>query len=224
MHYSYKFMKSKSLEEERGECYVDSNVAAKLVKSGFNMQEKMEYNSLLQDLASFDEWCIQSKNKTKACFFEYFQDAIIGAYYRYIRTKAKAWSKKRIIAMLVCSALLPVISTALLHWLTNDVETFAGVTGFLLGGIWGAFWLVLFVFYGLSTKRAYEETWVRHSLCYTRLHLALSIFLTSERSDESYTTLVSDVFTILEQNVDQFALNMNQRGMAPRSQSNEKKG
>ena len=42
MHYSYKFMKSKSLEEERGECYVDSNVAAKLVKSGFNMQEKMD--------------------------------------------------------------------------------------------------------------------------------------------------------------------------------------
>lgn len=66
-----------------------------------------------------------------------------------------------------------------------------------------------------EAKHKYDETWIRHTLCDARLRLALSKFAAQERpTNEDYNELVKSTFAILEQNLDQFAVNMCPKGMA----------
>lgn len=66
-----------------------------------------------------------------------------------------------------------------------------------------------------EAKHKYDETWIRHTLCDARLRLALAKFATPEHpTNEDYEELVQSTFAILEQNVDQFAVNMCPKGMA----------
>lgn len=66
-----------------------------------------------------------------------------------------------------------------------------------------------------EAKHKYDETWIRHTLCDARLRLALSKFAAQEHPTiEDYNELVKSTFAILEQNLDQFAVNMCPKGMA----------
>lgn len=66
-----------------------------------------------------------------------------------------------------------------------------------------------------EAKHKYDETWIRHTLCDARLRLALSKFAAQEHPTiEDYNELVKSTFAILEQNLDQFAVNMCPNGMA----------
>jgi hypothetical protein len=62
-----------------------------------------------------------------------------------------------------------------------------------------------------------KETWVRHSTCYERLNLALSQFALSKQEESDFQRLMDTTFSILEQNLDQFALNLSSRGVAKRN-------
>ena len=66
-----------------------------------------------------------------------------------------------------------------------------------------------------EAKHKYDETWIRHTLCDARLRLALAKFAIPEHpTNEDYKELVQSTFAILEQNLDQFAVNMCPKGMA----------
>ena len=70
----------------------------------------------------------------------------------------------------------------------------------------------------LEVKHNYYETWTRHSLCYSRLCLALDEFAVSEGKMEDFQALEKRTFRILQQNLDQFAVNVSPHGLAGRAQ------
>lgn len=221
MHYCYRrhFQKESTLSADNNkDVFIDINDVDK-VKIGFKMQEKVEASTLMEDMDAFERWCTEKHIKSADTFFVFFQDAILSAYCRYVVVKKEAWSSKRNNIMLICSALLPVLSGAILQWISSQTSSSVGITGLLIGIALGIVWLVLYLYYESNKKRAYYETWVRHSICYARLHLALSTFLVSPRSDKEFETFVSSVFAILDQNLDQFALNLSAHGMASREKS-----
>lgn len=231
MHYSYEHMREKSKpKEEYGNAEIDA-----LIEDGFGKQDLVEYSSLLEDLEELQKWCkLNNKNE----FFQYFQDAVIGAYYRYKRTKKKNWSKKEELIKSICSALTPVFSAVALTVITAIIEQWVSgdttvLESLLSGSItamlakWPlliapisailACWLTLHVRNEGHKKRNYHETWVRHSTCHSRLRLAMSAFLISDRKDADYQKFVNDTFAVLEQNIDQYGLNLFPKGIAPRA-------
>lgn len=70
-------------------------------------------------------------------------------------------------------------------------------------------------------KHNYYETWTRHSLCLNRLCLALNKFAVSDRLAADFNELQKDTFEILEQNLDQFAMNVSSKGLAVRAKKDD---
>lgn len=199
-----------------------------LLKKGEKEQEKVEFDQLLSNLALLDAWCEKNKTDEHIRFSAFFQDSIIGAYYRYMSKKQKAWSWVRNAANVVLTILLPAISTVGIQGLTEKVLPLISADGavsgdentmmpkLLIGGMIGLGWMAAYLYREMSNNRQYKETWVRHSVCYSRLYVALSAFAVSKQTEQDYERLVKDTFGILNQNLDQFALNMSSHGMASR--------
>lgn len=187
-------------------------------------EELMSYYSLVEELEDLCQWTDADGKKDRKDFFVYFQDAIISAYYRYVATKAKAWSKVRNILLWIGTIVVPILSTFAIGFLTEGGESAKEATGIIVGSAATVLWLLVSIYLESSKKRAYDETWVRHSACYNRLHLNLNAFLTSDRSDEKYTEFVTNTFAVLDQNLDQFVQNLSSHGMASRLKTAVKKG
>ncbi len=226
MHYSYRFMQKKSLllAQNEKESAIDMHACKKLITSGFQMQEEVEYTSLLEDLSDLEAWCEQNNTENSDYFFQFYQDAVIGAYYRYLQTKGNAWSSMQNAKLWIGSALFPILSSLLLQMLTHEADVLLGATGLLATSVIGIIWLVSLMYQETAKKRAYDETWVRHSICYNRLHLALSAFLSSDRTKKSFGEFINAAYNILDQNLDQFALNLSSHGIAPREKVERVKG
>lgn len=175
--------------------------------------------TLFDDLADLNAWC--QKNTSVAGvrngLYSYFEEAIIGAYCRYVTTKKKAWSPFKNLCVDIAASMIPIASGLLLFWFSKDNVWSVGTVGLIVGITLAVVWFLLEVFQTAQERRAYNETWVRHSACYGRLRLAMSRFLTSNREYSDYEDFVEDVFSILEQNYDQFTVNLSTNGMAPRN-------
>lgn len=234
MHYSYK----KMLEESILPHSFDTSAILALVEKEFTKQEIVEYNAMLENLKTLDAWCLQN-NETG--FFTYFQDAVISAYCRYIHYKNKNWSAppkwsklnvkekcKRVVDVLV--GLIPAGTTVGFPAITGivDYSQNAGQGDAMHILVAAAVGIAVAIPVSLirnkrsdqemrEKKHKYDETWVRHSLCDSRLRLALSQFVTSGQTRGDYEKLVKDTFAILEQNLDQFAVNLCPNGMASRT-------
>ena len=191
--------------------YEDLRDKAKSTKQGFQESGKVEYSLLLESLDELNQVYKEDDLVERSFFIQYFQDAIVGAYYRYVETKKKAWSTKKRIFVAVCSALVPVLFAVCTKWVAGE-----GINSLVVGSLVSIFWLVGHVYLDLNKSREDKETWVRHSICFARLHQALSVFLASKRTEDDYQQLVANTFSILEQNLDQFALNLFKRGIASR--------
>ena len=234
MHYSYKEM----LEESILLRNLDTATTLALVEKEFTKQEIVEYNAMLENLKTLDEWCTQNN---EAAFFTYFQDAVISAYCRYIHYKKKNWGaapqwskmnakeKKKHVRDIVFS-LIPAGTTFGFPAVTGFAERFlnAGENNVMHIIAAAAFGVIIAVPIEivrqkgldqemLEKKHKYDETWVRHSLCDSRLRLALSQFVTSGQTRGDYEELRKSSFAILEQNLDQFAVNLCPNGMASRT-------
>lgn len=224
MHYSYEYMRKKSIQEES----YDADKITELIKDGAEKHELVEYTAFLENMETLSKWC-EENQKTE--FFKYFQDAAIGAFYRFASTKAKVWSKekdqkliRRLRAVSYASpVIMPVVSVAV-TWLTQADIVMPENQVYIFGAGAIATVILLLVCVGRikmcehdeeERKHNYYETWVRHSMCNSRLQLALNVFLLSERTNQDYEKFVSDTFAVLGQNIDQFAVNMCPRGVAP---------
>lgn len=224
MHYSYEYMRKNSIQEEK----YDVEKIKALIKDGFDKHSLVEYTAFLENMEELSKWCEANQ---KTAFFQYFQDAAIGAYYRFARTKEKAWSNKedqKLIHRLrtvsyASPVIMPVVSTAV-TWLTQGGFVMPENQVYLFGAGAIATVILLLVCIGRikmcehdeeERKHNYYETWVRHSMCNSRLQLALNVFLLSERTDTDYEKFIKDTFAILDRNIDQFAVNMCPRGVAP---------
>lgn len=223
MHYNYReaLQDGLSLSSDNIEAVINSLKDENKIKCGFEMQEEIELHTFVKDMDALESWCNTKGTERSTAFFLFFQDAVLGAYYRYMVVKGKAWSSKRNVIMLICFALLPALSSTVLQWISSQVSSSRSVMDSIIGIVLGIIWLGLYLYYEMNKKRAYDETWVRHSACYERLRLALSAFLTSPRNDKDFEMFVSAVFRILDQNLDQFELNLSAHGVASRETKSE---
>lgn len=229
VHYCHKELRKESeLVSQEKRKRKKTRLMNELFKDGASKQGTIEFEELLTNLKLLEEWCEKKKTDEHTKFFAFFQNATIGAYYRYMWTKQKAWSWKRNASNVVLTVLLPAISTVGMQVLTEYVlplitseGTVSGdentmTSKLLVGGVIGLSWMIAYLYREMSENRQYKETWVRHSICYSRLHVALSAFVVSMQTDRDYEKLVKDTFEILNQNLDQFALNLSSNGMASR--------
>lgn len=221
------------------------------IEEQFNQQEMVEYYTVLRNLKVLDKWC---EDNCTTEFFEYFQDAVIGAYCRALHYKTKTWSapnnskkvetedKKKwwegLFDAVTAGApiILPVLTAIMDHVDIVEIDMIQFLVAVAIGA-------GISVPLGIlkrknqekeeaaersrrameeeEAKHKYDETWSRHTLCDARLRLALSKFAVSNHpTKEGYEELVQSTFAILEQNLDQFAVNMCSNGMALR-QTNE---
>lgn len=172
--------------------------------------ESDEKNKLLNDLADLNAWCQKDESKCilRNRLYDYFEEEIIGAYCRYVTEKKEAWSTLKNLCADFGTALIPIASGLCLFWFSKDNMWTVGTVSLIVGTMLAVVWFLLVGFQNARRRKAYSETWVRHSACYGRLRLSLSKFLTSNREDSDYFEFVEDVFLILEQNYDQFTANL----------------
>lgn len=175
----------------------------------------VELSGLEEGLKILEEW--ENTNvhvgKENTRFSRFFQDAVLGAYYRYRCSKRTAWSPVRNLLFSLCSAVLPVVAAVVLQFATAGNATPLTLTGLILTSCIVLVWVFSFAYKNWYELRAHRETWVRHSVCYGRLRLALSRFVVSQQAKEDYETLVSATFEILQRNYDQFLQNMSANGV-----------
>lgn len=164
-------------------------------------------------------------------FLDFFIAAISNEYYHYTSSKKKAWSIVRNILCFVCITFFPVFAavalsliTFILGFITGEQQEIPSVIC-VLGGLAVLLAVILAGVYPkwLSLKSD-RETWVRHSASYHRLRLAMNQFLISPRGQEDFCRFKRQTFAIMEQNLDQFVLNMSGRGMAARTHSSKADG
>lgn len=187
----------------------------KVICKEIELNEKI---TLLQDLIELHIWC-QKDEATKDIrtkLYDYFEEAIIGAYCRYRTTKDKAWDTRKNFITDCATALVPIASGLCLFWFSKDNNWSVGNVGLIIGIALAVVWFLLVYFQATQKRSAYCETWVRHSGCYGRLHLSMKKFLTSNKEDCDYSIFVKDVFSILEQNYDQFTANLSTNGVVAR--------
>lgn len=208
MHYSYESLKKYITDKSNFKEYIESE---------FEKQESLELNSLLTDLNDFKSWKGSKIPRERVeCFFSFFQDAILGAYYRYLQSKEKAWSWKRNIVWFVCGALLPILATAVSQFITGNIHEVSDYVEITVVCILGVLWIFSHIYTEFQKNRSYRETWVRHSACYGRLHLALSSFLVSKQSDDDYEALIDNTISLLQWNFEQF-VTLAPNGLAEKS-------
>lgn len=229
MHYYYKDLGAEAKTVSQVKWKIKKKCLLRdLFKSGFKKQGTIEFQELLENLGVLEAWCENNKTDEHTRFFTFFQDAILGAYYRYMRTKQKAWSWLRNVLNVALTVLIPAVSTVGMQALTEyvlpliaeesavSVDEHTMTSKLVIGGVIGLGWMIAYLYLKMSENRQYKETWVRHSVCYSRLHVALSAFAVSAKTEQDYEALVAATFAILNQNLDQFALNMSSHGMASR--------
>lgn len=177
----------------------------------FELDEK---NKLLNDLKTLNTWCQNNKNDllNPNKLYTYFEDEFIGAYCRYVTAKKKAWSPLKNLCADLGTSLIPVTSGLCLFLFSKDTEWSVGTVGLVAGIILAVFWVLSLCFQAAQKRRAYRETWVRHSTCYGRLRLALCRFLASNQNNINFVEFADDVFSILEQNYNKFSMNLSNNG------------
>lgn len=234
MHYSVEELWETGVAKENGGRIVEINIAAVDTKASSqehkDRSDEVDFCSLMENMSWLRKWCNEGPSgkstipqDDKNSFFTFFQDAIIGAYYRYRENKVKAWEWKKVLACLICSAVLPILSAIILNVFTDSSEILLGLSNVLACAV-VAVWILAYVYYEWTNRKNHMETWVRHSACFGRLNLALSRFMLSNHTDEDYQEFISATFAILEQNLDQFAMNLSSNGLAQRVNTNSEKG
>lgn len=233
MHYNYKDMELK----------YDRAAIEDWLKSQVKDQEMVETLAMLENLKVLEQWCAANKEES---FFQYFQDSVIGARSRTLHYKEKVWAAKEdykqaegankksfcdwLVDVITAGApvIVPGLAVGLNYVKIVEIDMMQFLAAVAVGAVFS-------VPVGIIKKRnanrdeaerarraeeakhKYDETWVRHSLCDSRLRLALSKFATTQQPAKAdFDRLVESTFEILEQNLDQFALNMCPNGMAPR--------
>ena len=208
---------------------VDRSSFSQFIQAKSSDLENNDLASFLKDMKTFYSWCNNphatcptiSQQETCA-FWDFFQDAIMDTFYRFRSTKDIAWSPIRNGIVFICTALLPVLGAFLIQFGTGSPKELLASTGVIATSIIILVWMILYVVFEWHQLRDYRETWARHSACYGRLRLSLSRFLVSNRSSNDYTAFVEKVFSILEQDYNQFVDNLSSKGKNSSSNSEVK--
>lgn len=196
-------------------------------------QSESDFCMMVENLEKLRLWCEGKQNgsdtiseERKREFLVFFENAIVGAFYRYRKSKKEAWALGKNWVLLIGAAILPVL-TSIGSWGLNlllscfeDADRSAKVilgNGYgILACVIAAALLVFRVYTKWADNKNDKETWVRHSTCFAHLNMALSGFVLSKKSNDDFELFVKTSHAILTQNLDQFALNLSANGLAKR--------
>ncbi len=208
---------NKCVKEINGESVVSlSAVSNQLTESKElygSRQDKVDYAMMRKNLEDLHKQAGNDSKKKE--FADFFENVLVGAFCRYRTSKKKAWGKWHNVALLLATACVPLISTCLVAWLESGEGYLAGVSTIAISAVL-TLGVLSVAYIEWSKKKNDEETWVRHSVCYGRLNLLLQRYMFSEDKEQAYPLFVESTFAILDQNLDQFALNLSTNGLAER--------
>lgn len=199
-------------------CDGDKGQIEKCIRERNSKEEFDELHALGEDLAKLEKFFDRSAQnepeikQSRDYFFGFFKNTIIDVFCKYMSTKEKAWSKPRNIMVFICTAVLPALSALILRWATGGDDDFAARFGMIAVILLIVLWVVIFNLSEWQKMRSYRETWVRHSLCYRRLRLALCKFLSSVRSDKDLEAFMAETYNVLSENYNHFQVNMSGDG------------
>jgi hypothetical protein len=215
MNHYYKIDLLSIEENDKNLKGVDSKIAT-LDKNAPDFSDML---MMRENLDTLKTWCLTHHTETdnqRKQFYDFFENTIVGAFCRYRKSKTSTWSIKKNWLQVLGIAVLPILSALVMLLLNKANQTIIGdsvpvafslVIGFCL----------LQMYLEWAKNKNDKETWVRHSTCYERLNLALSQFALSKQEESDFQRLMDTTFSILEQNLDQFALNLSSRGVAKRN-------
>lgn len=172
----------------------------------------MDSQNVNAQLAQLQIWC---DNNSKQEFYNFFSATLEDAKKRYAASKKHAWSFPENMVTILAFVAAPVLFSILTYFL----EQYKDIS--LVGKFW-LFALLLGVYFLLGCllqwkqKKNASETWVRRSAYYHRLCIALGVFVFSDQCIDDYKRLVQATFAVLEQNLDQFTLNLSPNRLAER--------
>lgn len=192
------------------------NVDQIIAKLDKNKPDVADMLAMSNNLETLKNWCTNSEaDDRKKEFYSFFENAIVGSFCRYRKSKTSTWSIMKNWLKVLGIAVLPVLSSQVIMWLDVEKQTIFGNSIPAAAAILVVFCSIQMYLEWAKNKND-KETWVRHSACYERLNLALSKFVLSKKEDGDFQNLMNDTFAILEQNLDQFALNLSSNGAAER--------
>lgn len=200
-----------------------SGIDANISNLDKNLPDISDMIRMRDNLMALKAWCItenSSQNDRQEEFFYFFENAIMGAFCRYRKSKTATWSIKKNWIKALGIALVPVLSALIMLLLDKTNQTIIGnsvpaVSALVIG------FCLLQMYLEWAKNKNDKETWVRHSICYERLNLSLSKFVLSDKGNDDFYRLMNDTFAILEQNLDQFTLNLSSNGAAKRPDAAE---
>lgn len=192
------------------------NVDQIIAKLDKNKPDVADMLAMCNNLETLKNWCTNSEaDDRKKKFYSFFENAIVGSFCRYRKSKTSTWSIMKNWLKVLGIAVLPVLSSQVIMWLDAEKQTIFGNSIPVAAAILVVFCSIQMYLEWAKNKND-KETWVRHSVCYERLNLALNKFVLSKKKDGDFQNLMNDTFAILEQNLDQFALNLSSNGAAER--------
>ena len=189
-------------------------------KNGMGKQDYIDCEMMRANIAQLKKFA--ANDQKKIAFAEFYESTLVGSFVRYRSSKHKTWGFGHNLVLLIATLALSVLPAAVLARL----DAAEGVLADAPVPVFAAAAVVCVLSAGYTKwheMKNDKETWVRHSVCYNRLNLLLQQFILSKRSDVDYDSFVQNTFSILDQNLDQFALNMSGNGLAERPEVQPKK-
>lgn len=176
-------------------------------------QDQIDCQMMLTNLAQLKSLSVG--NQSKEAFADFFESTLVGAFLRYRASKKKTWGTAQIILLPIATTVTSWLSGAIVAWLSAAEGTLVGAPQVVIMAAC-AIAVLASGYTQWHNMKNDKETWVRHSVCYNRLNLLLQRFILSKQSDEDYESLVENTYAILEQNLDQFTMNLSTNGLAER--------
>lgn len=203
-----------------------ASVDEKIKNLDKDRQDEADLALMQEGLAALKHWCYapeRNNSDKKKAYYVFFENTMLGAFCRYRKSKTATWDIKKNWKRALCVALSPVLSgvaampvEAVLKRFTENAEAYSVAKVIPVAIVLGTVFCLVQMYLEWTKNKNDKETWVRHSACYSRLNLALSTFALSAQTEQDYEILVASTHAILEQNLDQFVMNMSAHGMAKR--------
>ena len=188
-------------------------------------QDWFEYKLMCDNVIKLRE--LVNEDPSKKEFVAFYEKALTGAFHRYRHSKVQTWGLlanwlETLLGSVLAALTLVVADVVVLMLGSTNTAGNENVLPLRISVIGIAF-LVAHAYVEWRKKKNDKETWVRHSSCFSRLSLLVQRYLLSDKTDKDYQAFVESTFAILEQNLDQFVLNLSANGMAERAEVNWQK-
>ena len=103
------------------------NVDQIIAKLDKNKPDAADMLAMCNNLETLKNWCTNSEaDDRKKEFYAFFENAIVGSFCRYRKSKTSTWSIMKNWLKVLGIAVLPVLSSQVIMWLDAEKQTIFG--------------------------------------------------------------------------------------------------